>query len=69
MDKKTLISVDQLDPYSRFQLEKYGNILPPVDTLPKGEEIEAGENEKQRFAEWTNYNVQQELFEYENQYR
>lgn len=47
MDKKT-----QLSPYERWQLEKYGNLLPTIDNTPDDELFESGIEELNRLSEW-----------------
>lgn len=37
--------------YELWQIDKYGDILPPVEVTPKGE-CENREEELQRFQEW-----------------
>lgn len=38
--------------YELFQLDRYGDVLPPVEVTPSGE-CENGEEERQRFQEWS----------------
>lgn len=38
--------------YELFQLDRYGDVLPPVEVMPSGE-CENGEEERQRFQEWS----------------
>jgi hypothetical protein len=45
--------------YEEWQLNCFGNILPPVEIMPSGE-TENGEEEIRRFQEWTE--LQNELY-------
>lgn len=46
--------------YELWQLDAYGNVLPPVEVTPSGE-CENGEEEKQRFQEWCQLQADIEL--------
>lgn len=37
--------------YEQWQVDNYGNVLPPVEVMPSGE-CENKEEELQRFKEW-----------------
>lgn len=48
-----------LDPYERFQMERYGNIV--SDYSPYQDLFENGIEELRRLAEWTEAQVEREL--------
>jgi hypothetical protein len=50
-----------LSPFERFQLEKYGDIIPFNDCA----EFENGSIEHERFTEYVQREAEQNLFEYE----
>jgi hypothetical protein len=43
----------ELTNYERFQLERYGNILPTVANTPDADLFESGLEELERLAAWT----------------
>lgn len=55
---------EDLAPYERFQLEKYGNVLPPVN-IPNEAKFENGIEEERRFSEWMQHEAEQQLLQYE----
>jgi hypothetical protein len=55
--------MENLDPFERWQLERYGNILGSGKTTPEGELFENGIEQLERLAAWIemqNEKVQQE---------
>jgi len=67
MDKKTLNTekpnISNLNPYERWQLEKYGVILPEAKDIPDERVDENGLDDLNRFAEWLEYMAERELIE------
>lgn len=51
----------ELDNFERWQLEKYGNILPSGKTLPDAELFETGIEELNRLAEWIDMQAEKQL--------
>ncbi len=49
--------------YEQWQLEKYGNVVAPVECTPDGELFESGIEEINRLAEWTNEQAERQLEE------
>lgn len=58
--------MEELSNYDFWQLEKYGNIVQPVENILPGEEFESGIEELDRLAEWIDLQAQRQLMEYEN---
>ena len=67
MDKRTLNTekpnISNLNPYERWQLEKYGHILPEAKCIPDERVDENGLDDLNRFAEWLEYMAERELIE------
>ena len=53
----------ELTNYEKFQLEKYGNVLPTPEATPEGDLYESGLEELDRLAEWTNAQAEQQMYE------
>ena len=56
----------ELTNYDMFQLEKYGNILPTPEATPEGDLFESSIEELNRLADWTNAQVESQMYEHEN---
>lgn len=60
------VRIEDLSPFERFQLEKYGNVVRSPAINPNGSsDLENGSEEMRRFAEWNHQQEQQQLLEYE----
>lgn len=55
--------INNLNPYERWQLEKYGHILPEAKDIPDSRVDENGLDDLNRFAEWMEYMAERELTE------
>ena len=53
----------QLDNYESFQLEKYGNIIPSIESTPEGELYESGLESIERLAQWIEVQTERQLME------
>lgn len=62
MDPK-IINIDDLTNYELYQLEKWGNILPPCGYFP--EEMECGAEQMERESEWVERQWEESLHEKE----
>lgn len=51
--------------YEQFQLERYGNILPPVTIYPKGV-TDNNEQEIERESRWVEQQAEQQRLQHEN---
>jgi hypothetical protein len=60
-------NIDNLNPYERWQLEKYGHILPEAKCIPDERVDENGLDDLNRFAEWLEYMAERQLMEHETQ--
>lgn len=60
--------MEKLDPYSQWQLEKYGNIVGSIETTPDGDLFESGIEELNRMAEWMDMMAERQLREQEYQH-
>lgn len=54
----------ELTNWEIWQIQKYGNVLP----LPNLKISEPGEEESERFAEWSHDQYERQLWEYQDQY-
>jgi hypothetical protein len=54
---------EQLDNYQQWQLEHYGNVVPPIEVNPDGELFESGIEELNRMAEYMELNAALQLEE------
>lgn len=52
------------DNYEAWQLEKYGNILPPTNITPAKEHEEVKEEDYEREAEWCNEQAERQMEEH-----
>lgn len=59
---------EDLMPYERWQLEKYGNILPPVENIPDERVVENGFDDLNRFSEWMQYEAEQQMLKAEEMF-
>ena len=59
---------EDLAPYEKWQLEKYGNILPPVESIPDERVIENGFDDLNRFAEWMQEMAERDMMKHEENY-
>lgn len=48
---------EDLSPYERYQLEKWGDILPPVNIPTTQDQTE----EERRFSEWMQHEAEQQI--------
>lgn len=55
---------EDLEPYERWQQNKYGDILPPVN-IPT---VEEQSEEERRFTEWMQHEVEQQMLKDEEFY-
>lgn len=58
---ENFLSEQKLDPYERFQMERYGNILPKACDLPPEECFESGIEELERMAAWTEAQAESQI--------
>lgn len=59
-------TIEPQTPYERFQMERYGNILPSFSEVPEEEMYESGIDEINRLAEWTESMAEQKIQEVTN---
>lgn len=59
----SIFEKQQMDNYTEFQLNKYGNIVAPIESTPDGELYESGIEELNRMAEWINFQAERQLQE------
>lgn len=57
---------EDLEPYERWQLSRFGNILPPVN-IPNEGKFETDEEER-RFSEWMQHEAEQQMLKAEEYY-
>lgn len=56
---------NNLTSYQRFQMERYGYIIPDISNTPESELFESGIEELERLAEWTESMAEAELMEHQ----
>jgi hypothetical protein len=49
--------------YDRWQEERFGNVIPPIEVTPAGDLFESGIEELNRMAEWINLQADLQMFE------
>lgn len=55
----------ELTNYEQFQMERYGNVLAPIESTPEGELFESGIDELNRWAEYMEMQAERQMHEYE----
>lgn len=49
--------------YEQWQLENYGNVIPPIEITPDGDLLESGIEELNRMADWINEMAERQMEE------